>query len=143
MSYDVDVLNRLIGRLRGAAEGYRKAGADGPGLADAFAAPAREHDATAEVLAAEVRALGGALAESRAPDSSRGGWADLPRAVAAGQAETAAAVERSEAELLAEFQAVLDDPAISGPVRDAVLRAFDSVKAGHDRALQRLETLGL
>ena len=140
MSHDSDVLNRLIGRLRAAAEGYRKAGADGPGLADAFAAPAAAQQEVAERLAAEVRALGGRPAE--AVSDTRGAWAELPGAVAAGEQELASAVERAEGELLSEFQAALDDPAVSGPVRDAVLRAFDPVKAGHDRALQRLDALG-
>lgn len=143
MSRDVDVLNRLITRLHGAAAGYRKAGADGPGLSDAFEAGAQGHDRTAETLAQEVRALGGEPATGGGADLSRHAWSELPAAVARGEGATAEAMERAEAELLSEFQAALDDPEVSGPVRDAILRAFDGVKAGHDRALQRLDALGV
>jgi hypothetical protein len=38
--------------------------------------------------------------------------------------------------LLARFDAVLHDDRLSGPARDAVLRAFDPAKAARDRALQ-------
>ena len=142
MSRDVDVLNRLIARLHGAAAGYRKAGADGPGLSDAFEAAAGAHDRTAERLAQEVRTLGGEPSTGGGLDLSRHAWAELPGAVVQGETATAEAMERIEAELLAEFQAGLDDAELSGPVRDSLLRAFDGVKAGHDRALQRLEALG-
>lgn len=139
--HDIDALNRLIARLHGAAAGYRKAGADGPGLSDVFEAAAGAHDLTAERLAQEVRSLGGEPA-SGGSDLSRHAWSELPAAVARGEAATAEAMERAEAELLAEFQTVRDDGEVSGPVRDAVLRVFDVVKAGHDRALQRLDALG-
>lgn len=139
MSHDVEVLNHLIARLRGTAEAYRRAGADGPGLADAFAGAAQAHDTTSQVLAGEARALG--ASPSDRTDAGRS-TAALAKAATQGQAATAEAVERIEAELLGDFQAAMDDPRVSGPVRDAILRAFDGVKAGHDRALQRLDTLG-
>lgn len=142
MSHDTDVLNRLIVRLRGAAAGYRKAGGDGPGPADVFEASAAAHDRTSEALSGEVRVLGGTPAEGGGLDLSHHSWSDLPKALPNGEAATAEAMEAIEAEMLGAFQAALDDPATSGPVRDAILRAFDGVKAGHDRALQRLDALG-
>lgn len=39
--------------------------------------------------------------------------------------------------LLARMEAAIGDDRISGPARDAVLRAFDPVKAARDAALQR------
>ena len=88
-----------------------------------------------------LRAVG-EEAGSSAPDLDRHAWADLPRAVGAGPLAVAEAVERAEGELLAELHAAGDDPAVSGPVRDAVARACDGAKAGHDRALQRLKRVG-
>ncbi len=139
MSRDADVLNRLIARLHGAAQGYRRAGADGPGVSDAFAAAASTHDRTAEELTAVLRAVGGAPAGGA--DLDRHAWADLPRAVAGGRRATAEAVERAEGELLAEFHAAVDDRGVSGPVREAMVRACDGMEAGRDRALQRLDAL--
>ena len=43
-------------------------------------------------------------------------------------------VEAQEADLQARFDAAFADSRLSGPVRDAVLRVYDSVKAGHDAA---------
>lgn len=140
MSRDAEVLNRLIARLHGAAAGYRKAGADGPGLSDATGGAADAHDRTAEELTAVLRATGATPAGSGV-DLAGHAWADLPRAVTEGPRALAEAVERAEAELLQDFHAAMDDSAISGPVRDAIVRAFDGVKAGHDRALQWLDEL--
>ena len=43
-------------------------------------------------------------------------------------------VEMQEADLQARFDAAFADSRLSGPVRDVVLRVFDSVKAGQDAA---------
>ncbi len=142
MSRDADILNRLIGRLRAAARGYRAAGSDGAGLADAFAGAADAHDRAAEVLAADVRALGEASTEAPAFDPTHRAWSDLAASPAKGRRAVAEAVERAEAELVGEFRAAVDDPAASAPVRDAMARGLDRVKAGHAAALQRLEALG-
>ena len=71
MNRDADVLNRLIARLHGASEDYRRAGADGPGLSDVFAGAADAHARTAEALAALVRAEGGRPPERAMPDPDR------------------------------------------------------------------------
>lgn len=141
MSHDADVLNRLIAQLRGASAGYRKAGADGPGLSDVFGAAAGAHDGTAESLASVVHALGGEAGPAPVADASPHAWTALPHAVAQGPRALSEAIERAEAELLQAFRSAMDDTAVSGPIRDAVMRAFDGVKAGRDRALQRLNEL--
>ena len=45
-------------------------------------------------------------------------------------------LEREEDALQARFEAALADDRLSGPVRDAVLRAYDRVKPGHDAVRQ-------
>ena len=141
MSHDADVLNRLVARLRSASAGYRRAGADGPGLSDAFGAAAESHDRTAEALAAVVRATGAEPAATGL-DAELHAWAHLPRAVTQGGRETADVVERAEAELLQAFQAALEDDDLSAPVRGEVARAFDRVKARPHHARQRLGEIG-
>ncbi len=139
MSHDADVLHRLTAHLRGAAGAYRRAGADGPGLSDVFGAGADAHARTAEELSAMLHAMEVPRSDERLPEGST--WAALPRAVAEGPRATAEAVERAEASLLSDFQAAMVDGDVSVPVRDAVVRAIAGLKAGHDRALQRLHAL--
>ena len=140
LRHDADVLAGLVARLQGAARAYRAAGSDGPGLADAFGATAAAHDLVAETLAADLRALG--VPPSDGPTPAPRDGADLAKAVTQGPRETALALERTEAGLAAAFRAAMDDAATSGPVRDAVVRAFDRVEAGRGAALKRLDTLG-
>jgi uncharacterized protein (TIGR02284 family) len=45
-------------------------------------------------------------------------------------------VERGEDYLKAKYEDALEDEELSPEVRDAVVRAYGSVKAGHDRASQ-------
>ena len=143
MSHDADVLTRLIGRLRGAAKGYRAAGSDGAVLfKDEFDARARLHDRTAEHLGDEVRSLGETPAAGGGPDLAPGAWSALGPALSRGPHAVAQAVEGVEAELLAAFHEAVDDPVTSGPVRDAIVRACDGVKAGHAAALQQLDAMG-
>ncbi len=140
MSHDVEVLNRLVSRLHAAAAAYRRAGADGAGLSDATSAAADGHERTAEELAAVARLLGASPGENVA-QTSREAWDDLPRAAAAGPRAVAEAMERAEGALLAAFREAMDDGEVSGPVRDAVVRASNGVMAGRDRALRRLDAL--
>ena len=141
MDRDVETLDRLTALLRSASQGYRRAGADGPGLSDAFGAAACAHEETAEQLAAVRRACG-APAAAAAADPDRHAWAELPRAVAAGPDATAQAVSRAEGELLAELRTALDGAEVSAPVREALQRALDIGEAGRDRVLQRLAAAG-
>jgi hypothetical protein len=46
------------------------------------------------------------------------------------------ALAREEDALQARFEAALGDDRLSGPARDAVLRAYDRVKPGHDAVRQ-------
>lgn len=46
------------------------------------------------------------------------------------------ALEAEETRLQARFEAALADDRLSGPVRDAVLRAYDRVKPAHDAVRQ-------
>ena len=97
MSHDIDTLNRLIGRLRAAARGYRAAG-------EGFGPQGAAHDATAEALASEVRDLGGAPAEAPGFDLARHAWSELPcgrRNGARGRRPQTS--ERAEGELLARI----------------------------------------
>lgn len=140
MSHDADVLQRLIANLRSASTAYRRAGADGPGLSDAFGAAAGSHDRTAESLAELTQAI---LGESAAAAEADGpAWAGLPRAVAQGPHAVVEAVHALEAELLKAFQTAIDDEGVSGPVREGVARASDGMKAVRERVLQRLDAVG-
>ncbi len=48
------------------------------------------------------------------------------------------ALSDGEDDLQTRFEAALADDRLSGPVRDAVLRAYDRVKPGHDAVRQAL-----
>ena len=110
-----------------------------------LAAAIRATDGAPEAAAAE---LDGFAAPAGA-GASEGGHSILDAArdmlsglgghpTSASGASSGGGLEQRLAALMARLEAARDDDRLSGPARDAVLRAYDPVKAAHDAALQAL-----
>jgi uncharacterized protein (TIGR02284 family) len=136
-AHDVRVLNDLTRTILDSAHGHDEALKDAPeGQADAYRAGAAERRVAAQALQAEVARLGGD------PEDDGGLLAAAHRVLMnvrdqlGGERALVDEMLRGEAVLKARFQSALDDDRLTGEVRDAVLRAYDAVKPGHDRLIQ-------
>ena len=97
------------------------------------APPASAAELEAQLNAAPGTQGGGASLLDAARDAVEGLFTAGPGPAAASGGEGAGPLEA----LLARMDAALRDGRLSGPARDAVLRAFDPVKEARDAALQR------
>lgn len=144
--HDIHVLSGLIAELSAASHALSEAAAGDGRFSGLFERRAADQAQAARDLEAEVARIGGS---PRAPGHglaemlglAQHAFAGLKAKLAHGDDAVLDEVERGEARLLARFDAALADREASGPVRDAVLRAYDPVKAGRDEVLQLREGL--
>ena len=136
-SGDIATLNTLTTTLIDSVNGYEDAASnsDSERLRQLFRDCASERNKVVEDLRAEIRRLGG----NPEDDGSFMGkthqrFLDLKAAVT-GRDEQAIIneVERGEDYLKGKFEAALSSDILSSEGRTAVERAFESVRAGHDR----------
>ena len=135
-AHDAHVAQDLARAVEASLPGLDALAAEAPVLQDARVA---RREAVAEL---------GAVAASadRAPESLVDRAAHALGRLTGGASEPAEASGRASLEALsdgedalqARFEAALADDRLSGPVRDAVLRAYDRVKPGHDAVRQAL-----
>ena len=145
--HDIHVLSGLIGELHAAAHALTDAAQEDGRFSGLFQRRAADQAKAASDLEAEVTRLGGS---PRAPSHGLAemlglathAFAGLKHKLAHGDEAALDAAEAGEAHLLARFDAALADRGASGPVRDAILRAYDPIKAGRDEVLQFREGLG-
>ena len=145
--HDIHVLSGLIGELHAAAEALGDAAKEDGRFSGLFERRAADQAQAARELEAEVTRLGGS---PRAPGHglaemlglAQHAFEGLRAKLAHGDDAALDEVERGESHLLARFDAALADRDTSGPVRDAILRAYDPIKAGRDEVLQLREGLG-
>ena len=144
--HDIRVLNGLIGELLLAKGALDDAARHDGRFSGLFERRAADQAQAAAALSQEVERRGGAprvpghgLAEMLGLAAHA--FQDLRARLAHGDDAALDEVERGEAHLLARFDAALADRDVSGPVRDAILRAYDPVKAGRDEVLQLREGL--
>lgn len=141
--HDIHVLNNLVGALKDAVRQYRSSAATGRDPALGFNRYADAHEATIKDLCAEVTALGGPAAGEPDLLTKAGQAISSMFHTPGGGGSAAEEAEAIEGALKARFEAAMADDRTSGPVRDAVVRAFDTVKTNHDEALQaRLKLSG-
>lgn len=144
--HDIHVLSGLIGELNAAAHALADAGKEDGRFSGLFQRRAADQAQASHDLEAEVTRIGGS---PRAPSHglaemlglAQHAFAGLKAKLAHGDDAALDEVERGEAHLLARFDAALADRDTSGPVRDAILRAYDPIKAGRDEVLQLRESL--
>jgi len=136
--HDIAVLNSLITTTIDSANGFERSAedADVPQFVDMFREFSQERRQVVGRLQERVRTLGGTPNDdgSLKADLHRR-WVDLRDAISrGGDREIVEEVERGEDYLKAKYDAALEDREL-GPETLALIReAYQSVRAGHDRA---------
>ena len=138
--HDIDILNSLITTTIDSAHGFEHSAehADAGRFRELFGEFAEERREVVARLQEQVRALGGTPND----DGSLNGdlhrrWIDLRDAIAGGgDKEVIEEVERGEDYLKSKYDAALADGELSRTALEAIRAAYQSVRAGHDRASQ-------
>jgi uncharacterized protein (TIGR02284 family) len=145
--HDVHVLNSLIKTTLDSRKGFQDAaeGAENTHFASFFADFAERRSQAAATLQAEVRRLGG----NPEDDSSFLGAAHRTfmnlkeMFVSRDDKAIVEEVERGEDYIKAKFEEAFKDDALSPDTRAAIVEAFRSVEAGHERASELKHSLSL
>jgi uncharacterized protein (TIGR02284 family) len=135
--HDITVLNSLIETTLDSADGYKQAAekAGNPSYKNLFEQWAADRRQVVSGLQNQVRMLGGKPDEDGSVlAAGHRVFLKLRDNVTAGDDGVIDEVERGEDFIKAKFEQALEDEELSTSVRDAVVRAYTSVKAGHDQA---------
>jgi uncharacterized protein (TIGR02284 family) len=134
--HDIEILNSLIETTLDSVAGYQEAAreATNPRYRNLFQRRAAERRHVASDLQRQVRALGGTpegngsvlTAEHRV-------FLTLSENLAKGDDYIFGEVERGEDYLTNKYEEAIDDDDLSVNIRTAVVRAYASVKSGHDQ----------
>jgi uncharacterized protein (TIGR02284 family) len=138
--HDVDVLNSLITTTIDSAHGFEHSAehAEAGRFRELFREFGRERRQVVSALQQAVRSMGGTPNDdgSLKADLHRR-WIDLRDAIAGGgDKEVVEEVERGEDYLKSKYEAALADGDLSEAALAAIRTAYQSVRAGHDRASQ-------
>lgn len=134
--HDIKILNSLIETTLDSVDGYSEAAKDAanPGYKSLFQQRASERRQVVSDLQGQVRSLGGK------PDDDGSVLAaghrvflKLRDSLTQGDDSVISEVERGEDHIKAKYESALDDAELSASVRDVVVRAYSSVKSGHDQ----------
>jgi uncharacterized protein (TIGR02284 family) len=136
-NHDIKILNSLIETTLDSADGYGQAAesASNASFKNLFQEWSSERHRVATDLQGQVRILGGT------PDTDGSVLAAGHRmflkvkdSVTKGDESVVNEVERGEDFIKAKFEEALEDDDLSASVRDVVVRAYASIKTGHDQA---------
>jgi uncharacterized protein (TIGR02284 family) len=132
--HDIKILNSLIETTLASADGYSKAAAEleNATYRSLFEQWAQERRQVVDDLQGQLLALGGtqrsgALAEQLL-------FFDLGERATSDDTSMLHAVELGEDFIRSMYEEALDDESMSSDVRTAVVRAYSSVRSGHDQA---------
>jgi uncharacterized protein (TIGR02284 family) len=136
--HDIKILNSLIETTLDSADGYNQAAsnAKNPQYKDMFSRWASDRRQVVTELQSEVRSLGG-NPEDDGSILAAGHRTFLRLRDTVTRADDTSVVdevERGEDFIKAKYEEALEDDDLSSEVRDAVARAYGSVKTGHDQA---------
>ena len=136
--HDISVLNSLITTTIDSADGFERSAedADSDRFVEMFREFAQERRQVIGRLQERVRSLGGTPNDdgSLKADLHRR-WVDLRDAISrGGDQEIIEEVERGEDYLKSKYDAALQDGELSGESLAVIREAYQSVRAGHDRA---------
>ena len=136
--HSISLLNSLIKTTLDSMKGFRDAAEDvsNSQYGSTFAQFAEERSQVASSLQAEVRRLGGNPEDdSSFLAAAHRSFMDLKQAIT-GQDDKAVIteVERGEDYIKGKFEAALKDDDLDPSARAVVQQAYESVRAGHDRA---------
>lgn len=135
--HDIKILNSLIETTLDSADGYGQAAesASNSSYKNLFSQWSTERRKVVSDLQGQVRNLGGA------PDTDGSTLAAGHRvflkvrdSMTKGDESVIDEVERGEDFIKAKYEGALEDEELSAAVRDAVVRAYGSIKTGHDQA---------
>lgn len=137
---DVSTLNTLIKTTIDSVKGFEESAEDTENsrFSSIFREFAQDRRRVVEELQQQVRRLG----EEPEDDGSVAGAAhrtfvNLKQAVANRDDKAIIAeVERGEDYIKEKYETALSEESLSGPVRSAIEQAYQSVRAGHDKASQ-------
>jgi uncharacterized protein (TIGR02284 family) len=136
--HDISALNSLIKAMLDSMKGFEEAARDAedPALASLFWDFAHDRGAVAATMQAEVRRLGGqAEKEASFLAAAYRGFIDLKQAIIGMDDKAVAAeVERGEDHVKERFETAMADREISPPTLAVIRQAYESVRAGHERA---------
>lgn len=137
---EVSTLQTLTTTLIDSINGYEEAAkdTDNPRFQEIFRDRANERRKVADELRSEIRRLGGDPPEDGSfMGKAHQSWMDLKAAITGRDDQRILnSVEAGEDYLKEKFEAALDDAELSSETRQAVERAYQSVRAGHDQMSQ-------
>lgn len=141
----VDVLNGLIKTTLDSVGGYREAAenADSSQFKTMFSQRVSKREALARELQQQVRALGGEPEDDQGVvGKAHNKFVGLKTALSGNDDKAVIdEVERGEDHIRDKFKDALDDDDLPAPAREAVSRAFASIKADHDEVSRIKHTL--
>jgi uncharacterized protein (TIGR02284 family) len=135
--HDIQILNSLIETTLDSADGYKEAArnAANANYQTLFQQWAAQRRQVVSDLQSEVRHLGGTPEDDGSVlAAGHRMFLKLRDSVTGDDASVIEEVERGEDFLKAKYEEALDDEDLSRAVRDAVVRAYSSVRQGHDQA---------
>lgn len=135
--HDIKILNNLIETTLDSADGYSQAASNAGAsqYKEMFSQWADERRQVVSDLQGQVRVLGGTPEDDGSIlAAGHRKFLDLRDHLSKGDEAVINEVERGEDYLKAKYEDALEDDELSPEVRDAVIRAYGSVKAGHDEA---------
>ena len=134
----ISILNDLIKTTLDSMKGFHEAAEDARDTRSAatFTEFAQDRSQVASQLQDEVRRLGGEPENSSSfIAAAHRGFMDLKQAIS-GKNDNAlvSEVERGEDHIKSKFEDALEDDKLGDETRQVIERAYQSVRAGHDRA---------
>lgn len=136
-NHDIDVLNGLIETTVDSIDGYRRSAEEAAGsrFASEFLDRAAERGRVVVALREEIRRLGGEPKDDGSVLAAAHRAFLTLRDAVTGDDEHAviAEVDRGESYLNGKWEAALADQEVSPETRDVISRAYESVRAGHQR----------
>jgi uncharacterized protein (TIGR02284 family) len=135
--HDISVLNSLIETTLDSADGYGQAAVstDTSSYKNLFSQWSTQRRQVVNDLQGQVRVLGGTPdTEGTTLAAGHRVFLKIRDNMTKGDASVIDEVERGEDFIKAKYEDALEDEELSAAARDAVVRAYASVKTGHDQA---------
>jgi uncharacterized protein (TIGR02284 family) len=136
-NHDIKILNTLIETTLDSADGYKQAASNAKNAQykDLFQQWASDRREVVTELQSEVRSLGGDPEDDGSVlAAGHRAFLKLRDTVTGDDTSVVDEVERGEDFIKAKYEEAIEDDELSSEVRNAVIRAYDSVKSGHDQA---------
>ena len=134
--HDIKVLNGLIETTLDSADGYREAAKETEDSRYKFVFEKRsfERQQVATDLQGSVRQLGGDPEDDGSVlAKAHRAFLDVKHALLRDEQAVVNSVENGEDHIKAKFERALEDSDVSATTKEAIRRAYESVKSGHDQ----------